>query len=157
MHLGPTALGSFIKKARELGYTVKIYAGFLFESDDAIRSGGSKIEGVRYTYPVTATSDEQQLTAFTERYKKTFLRAPENTAALAYDTGMLLDEALSKCAPRDHSCLISFFAALGEYRGLGGKITFRKDRSALRPYGLKEYKNGAFGWVERELKPLALP
>jgi branched-chain amino acid transport system substrate-binding protein len=154
VHLEPKALGTFVKKVRELGYQGKIYSRFLFESEDSIATGGNKIEGVRYTYPTPFSDNDQLVKTFTERYRKEFAHSPDSTAMFAYDTGKLLDQVLTTCAAHDHACLTSFFATLGAYNGIGGKVTFRKDRSALRPFGLKEYKNGAFTWIARELKPL---
>jgi ABC-type branched-subunit amino acid transport system substrate-binding protein len=108
------------------------------------------LEGVLYTYPVEASKGVKYET-FRKHYIDRFKVEPQTTSAIAFDGMQLLDQAITACATIDRSCITNYFAHRGTFDGLGGRVIFGTDRSALRPYGLKEFKQGEYRWVEREL------
>lgn len=152
MHVSAQKEGILIRQLRQQGYRGLIFAAFTFESDDVKNSGGSALEGVLYTYPVEALQGGDYK-KFREQYFERFKSEPQATSAIAFDGIQLLDRAITECKKGDNSrsCIADYFARLGTFNGLGGRVIFGSDRSALRPYGLKEFKGGTYHWVEKEL------
>lgn len=151
VHTGDTSEGLFIKQLRQAGYKGRITAGHSFESELVRGSGGAALEGVIYTYPVNEVSDPAKYEAFAAEYTKRFDAAPNSNAAIAYDAMLLLGEAIAKCGAGDRTCVLSFFAGLGRYRGLGGDLLIDHGRLPVRPYGLKQYVNGEYRWLTKQI------
>ena len=150
VHVSAEKEGMLIRQIREQGYRGLIFATFSFESDDVKNSGGAALEGVLYTYPVEA-SQGADYERFRKQYIERFKSEPQATSAIAFDGIRLLDRAITACDKGNRSCVSDYFAHIGTFNGLGGRVTFGLDRSALRPYGLKEFKGGTYRWVEKEL------
>jgi branched-chain amino acid transport system substrate-binding protein len=155
VHVSAETEGFLIKQIRELGYKGQIYATFTFESPDIKSAGGESLEGVRYTSPFQSETSSVAYESFKKLYLDTYHLEPPTTSAIAYDAIKLIDVALDECAVTDNNCIANYFANLGEYNGISGKVIFGKDRSAIRPYGLKEFKHGEYVWLERELIPIS--
>ena len=150
VHISAEKEGLLIRQIREQGYSGLIFATFSFEADEVKRSGGAALDGVLYTYPVDASQGaayEEFRTQYIERFKT----EPQATSAIAFDGVQLLDRAITACEKGGRSCVAEYFAQIGTFNGLGGRVIFGPDRSALRPYGLKEFRGGEYRWVEREL------
>ena len=143
--------GLLIRQLRELGYKGLIFGTFAFETEEVKTSGGAALEGVLYTYPALA-SEGPDYQDFRKLYVERFASNPQTTAAIAYDGIRLLDRALAQCGDKpDRLCIPKYFAGLGTFTGAGGKVIFGNDRSAIRPFGLKQVKDGSFVWIENEL------
>jgi branched-chain amino acid transport system substrate-binding protein len=152
VHLSEASLVSFIRQARQLGYKGEIYTVFVFENEAVRKAGGEILEGVRYTYPVESLKNSAQYVAFYKRYKERFGIEPTSTAAVAYDAVHFLDEAITKCENSDSACVLREVSKPQTWEGIAGKIILKGDRTALRPHGLKEFRQGEFRWVKRELE-----
>ena len=122
-----------------------------FESDEVRDTGGTAIEGVTYTYPINDPANEEAYQQFAAEYKSRFGVAPNNPAAMAYDSAIILDQAFTKCGTENRQCLLDYIAALGKYQGMGGVLYITKNRLPIRPFGIKEYSGGEFRWVTKDL------
>lgn len=152
IHVGEASVGTFIRQLRDLHYQGKIFATSIFESEEIKKTGGSSLSGTFYTYPVEDSSDPDAFALFAKKYRARFHQDPNINSAIAYDSAVLLNRAIQKCSVAHPACLIDFFRTLGEFRGAGGKVLFGPDRSALRPFGIKQYQNGKYVWIEKEIQ-----
>jgi branched-chain amino acid transport system substrate-binding protein len=154
VHQGEQQIGLFAKQLRQMGSEIPIYAVYVAESPATIAAGGAYTDGIHYTYPLNSSLNSASDTAFTARYAAAYGKDQFPTAStlFVYDGMMLLDRALSQCSATDISCIKNFFAHLGTYSGLSGTMMFNSDGSIVRPFGIKEIKNGQFVWVTQNVK-----
>lgn len=152
VHLSETSLVTFIRQVRQLGYQGEIYTVFVFENEAVRKAGGAILEGVRYTYPVESLKNSALYEEFYKRYKERFGIEPTSTAAVAYDAVHFLDEAITKCGNSDSACVLREVSKPQTWEGVAGKIILKGDRTALRPHGLKEFHQGEFRWLKRDLE-----
>lgn len=150
-HQGEESAVSLVKQIRQLGFKGDIFTSFTFENDAVRKSGGSFLDGVKYVYPINASTDSTELETFEKRFQEKFGTSPNANALMAYDGIILVDRAVTKCGVKNSECVKDFFATMGDSRGLAGDVHFEKNGGALRPYGLKQYKDGKFEWVEKHI------
>ena len=154
VHISATSSGHFIKQLRNAGYKGAIYSTFTIETEDSRVSGGSALNGVVYTYPSFDAAGDLKFQEFATRYKSRFGVEANNSAAVAFDAGMLIGKAAQKCGANNADCILGEFSRPGRYDGVGGALIIDKGRLPLRPYGLKQLKDGSSQWIVRELSPV---
>lgn len=151
VHQGESSTGLFVKALRAIGYTKPVYGPFTVESEAALRSGGSAMDGIRYTYNFNNAEGSEQKQLFERRYRRRFKRIPSAHAFIVYDAMMQFDKALDSCETGNAQCILNYFKILGLENGISGEIVHGQDGGALRPYGIKQIRNGNFEWVVRKI------
>lgn len=144
VHQGDTAIGIFLKQLYNAGYKGKIYSVFSLENLPLESAENPWLEGVIYTFPTEVTTKSAELQSFNKTYKAAYGNIPGATSKIAYDALQVLDQAIQKCGGMNNLCINKYFRALNEYEGLSGSVSLFSDGSAIRPFGLKTYKNGQF-------------
>ena len=89
--LAPHTKASFLKQIKELGFMGKILSAADIQDDSVLKSFGSLMDGVIYTYPVVNVGQE----AFRAAYRTKYNADPQGPAAVnAYDAVRIIAEAL---------------------------------------------------------------
>ncbi len=152
IHQAEFQIGLFAKQIKELGYSIPIYGMYATEAPSVIKSGGEALEGLIYTFPYNSAEESDKKKEFEKRYLEKYGKVPTATSHFAYDGIILIDKALDNCDVKDTNCIKSFFANLGEYNGISGRMIFREDGSLTREFGIKKIENGEFIWVTKEIE-----
>src|SRR3989338_6103543 len=151
VHQGEEQAGLFAKQFRQLNSTIPLYGMYGTESQNVITAGGAAVEGMRYTYPVNSADESAQKGTFEKRYIAKFNVSPTATSFFVYDGIMLIDKALDVCSATDGACVEKFLKQYGPYEGLSGKMEIQADGKNVRPFGIKEIKNGEFVWITKTI------
>jgi len=154
IHQGEKQIGIFAKQIRQLGYDTQIYSYYAIEGESVVNAGGVALENIIYTYPYNSKEDSIEKEEFETRYAEKFGedKIPSATSFFVYDGMMLLDEALDSCQSKDSECIADYFKNYGYYNGVSGDLTFEKDGSIIRPFGIKKIENGEFVWLLKEIE-----
>jgi len=154
IHQGDSTIGTFLRQLKAGGFKGQVFSVYTLENLPLKDSNPNWLNGVKYTFPSESTKFALEIENFNEEYRKEFNTPIGVTSKIAYDALQVLDIAITKCKGMDNVCINKFLRSLSNYQGLSGEVTIYPDGSAIRPHGLKEFRDGKFIWLEKSLPVL---
>ncbi|MCL5045634.1 MAG: ABC transporter substrate-binding protein [Actinobacteria bacterium] len=144
-------VGIIAKQAKAKGIKAPITGGDGFDSDDLVKIGGSAVEGVYFSNHYSPEAKNPVATAFIDAYKKEYKtdNAPDALAALAYDAGLMLFDAIKKAGSADPVKIKEAINATKDLQAVSGKISLDKDRNPIKPAVIITIKGGKQAYVEQ--------
>ena len=79
---------------------------------------------------------------FVTKYKKAYNESPDALAALGYDAGMLLFDAIKRAKSVEGAKIRGALAATKDFPGVTGVISIDKDRNARKSAVILAVENG---------------
>ena len=79
-----------------------------------------------------------------EAFEAAYGALPNFHAALAYDSMMLLADAIERAGSTDSEAIRTALAATADFPGLTGSITFTPSGDAVKGYRMLRIQNGEF-------------
>lgn len=135
------------RQIRKMGWDVKKYAPSSVFSDNLLKLGGEAVEGL-VTNTFFALSDpDPAVQGFIKEFQKRAGRNPNLHAACAYDSALILAEAIKK-AGFDRKTIRETLAQTKNFPGITGSITFTPDGDVIRKYKVLVVENGQ--WVVKK-------
>lgn len=135
------------RQIRKMGWNIKMYAPSSVFSDNLLKLGGDAVEGL-VTNTFFALSDpDPAVQAFIKEFQKRAGRNPNLHAACAYDSALILVEAIKK-AGFDRKAIRDALAETKNFPGITGSITFTPDGDVIRKYKVLMIENGE--WVVKK-------
>lgn len=139
-----TEIGLIAKQARELGITAPMLGGDGWDSEKTLEIGGDAVEGFYFSTHYAADSNSPKVQEFVKRYQKKYGSTPDAMAALGYDTGGLLVDALMRAGTTEGEPLRDAIAATRDYPGVTGSITIDEQRNARKDAVVLKIEGGRF-------------
>ncbi|AGC42547.1 receptor family ligand-binding protein [Myxococcus stipitatus DSM 14675] len=127
-----TDVGIIARQAREVGLKVPLLGGDGWDSDKLFELGGSALEGSYYSNHYSPGNPDPVLQSFLAKYKQSYGGVPDSVAALAYDAGRVLVEALKRAPNSSGPALRDAIAATKDFPGVAGRITLDANRDAVK-------------------------
>jgi branched-chain amino acid transport system substrate-binding protein len=144
-----TEVGLILKQARELGITVPFIGGDGWDSPKLVGIGGKALEGSYFSNHYSSDDTDPKVQAFVTRYQKLYKETPDSMAALGYDAGLILFDAIKRAPNSSHQALRDAIAQTKNFVGVTGKITIDANRNASKPAVILEIENGRYKFVKR--------
>lgn len=143
-----STVGMIAKQARAQGIKSTFLGGDGWDSEDLFKVGGDAVNGAYFTDHYSAKDTSKEVTTFIDSYKKKYNSTPDSMAALNYDAGKVLVESIKKAGKTDGESIKN---ALKSYSGtvVSGKITFDKNRDAVKAAVIINVKNNSFDFVKK--------
>ncbi|HET9220582.1 MAG TPA: ABC transporter substrate-binding protein [Terriglobia bacterium] len=143
-----TAVGLIARQAKKQGINVPLLGGDGWDSPKLTEIGGKDLDGAFFTnhYSVDDPSPEAQ--RFLAAYKARFNTVPDALGGLAYDSAMVLFEAIKRAGSTDGKAIRDEIARTKDHSGVTGKITLNSERNADKPAVVLEIKEGKFVYRE---------
>lgn len=146
--IGFKEMGFFMKQMGELGLSFNILTTGLFENPDIVKIAGRFAEKVYYTMPYFDINGNDKVVV---DFKKYFLelypgRQPAIEHALGYDTLKVLLNAMTNTQGSEEKVKENLYKTKN-FPGVAGSLTFDANGDVIKPYGIKQYKNGIFTWL----------
>lgn len=143
-----STVGMIAKQARAQGIKSTFLGGDGWDSADLFKVGGDAVNGAYFTDHYSAKDTSSEVTTFIDSYKKKYSTTPDSMAALNYDAGKVLIQSIKKAGKTDGESIKN---ALKNYSGtvVSGKITFDKDRNAVKAAVIINAKNNDFDFVKK--------
>jgi branched-chain amino acid transport system substrate-binding protein len=141
-----TDSGLITKQAREIGFDKLIVGANGLYKPQYIEIAGKASEGVYLTSAFVADNPDPRVQQFVRKYKEKYGMEPDMFAALGYDQGYVLKEAMEKAAekgPISRGNIRDAMAAT-HYKGITGTVTFNDKGDWVRSYLTVIVKNGRF-------------
>lgn len=129
-------------QARKLGITAPLLGGDGWDSAKLIEIGGKSIEGSFYSNHASPDDPSPAFQNFVTKYKDEYGPVPDALAAMGYDAGRVVFEALKKANSTDGPAVAKAIAATKDFPGATGLITIDANRDAVKSAVILEIKDG---------------
>ena len=136
-------VGLIVKQGREMGVTVPMAGGDGWDSAKLPEIAGKTSLNDTYFSSLYSAEDTSQLnTDFVAAYKKAYNEKPDVFAALAYDSAMLVVNAIKTANSTDTVKIKDAMAKTSGFNGVAGSVTFDPQHNPVKSAFIMEYKNG---------------
>lgn len=136
-------VGMIVKQAREMGLTVPMAGGDGWDSSKLPEIAGKTALNDTYFSSLYSAEDTSQLNKdFVAAYKKAYNEKPDVFAALAYDSAMLVVNAIKTANSTDTTKIKDAMAKTAGFNGVAGSVTFDAQHNPVKSAFIIEFKNG---------------
>jgi branched-chain amino acid transport system substrate-binding protein len=133
-----------VKQARNQGLTCAIIGSDSWGSQELLTLGGKDLEGAffstHYAQDIATPKAQKFISEFEAKYGK----KPDDVAALTYDAGMLLCNAVSQAGSLDRTKVRDALAQVTEFEGVTGKMAFKGKGDPVKSAVILQVQNGQF-------------
>ena len=138
--------GLIVKQAREMGLMMPIVGPTGLYSPKYMEIAGKAVENSYFLGVFVPTNPDPKVQEFVKKYKEKSGMEPDTFAALAYDQGYVLKDAMEKAAAKGNITRESLREAMAasSYKGITGTVTFDPKGDWVRPYLFVTVKEGKF-------------
>ncbi len=136
-------------QARQLGLNVPLLGGDGWESEKLTEIGKDAVEGHYFSthYHPDVGSDLSK--RFVDNYRKRWNgKNPDALAACAYDSALVLADAIKRAATTDGTKVRDALAATKDFKAVTGTITINAQRDASKAAVILQVKGGKFKYLE---------
>lgn len=128
-----TEAALIVKQARELNMTIPFIGGDGWDSAKLVEIGGQAMSNTFFSTAYTADDPDSIVQNFVTKYTGRYNEKPDAFAALGYDAGLILFDAIKRAGNTDGPALRDALKATRDVRGVTGSITIDADRNARKP------------------------
>jgi branched-chain amino acid transport system substrate-binding protein len=136
------------KQARELNMTMPLIGGDGWDSSKLIEIGGLAMNNAYFSTAYTADSPDSLVQSFVKRYRQANNESPDAMAALGYDAGLILFDAIRRAGSTEGAKIRDALAATKDFRGVTGMITIDSERNARKPVVIIACNDGKMTYRE---------
>ncbi|MBD7912824.1 MULTISPECIES: ABC transporter substrate-binding protein [Clostridium] len=138
-----------VKQARQLGITTPILGGDTWEAPEFIDIGQDAVEGtVLSTFFASEAPITEESKIFLDAYRKEYNKEPAAATALAYDSYLVILDAIKRANSADPVKIRDELAKTKDFPGAAGKITIDENNNAVKDAVLKVVKDGKFTYLD---------
>ena len=136
-------VGLIVKQAREMGINVPMAGGDGWDSAKLPEIAGKAALDNTFFSSLYSPDDTSDLNKnFVAEYKKAYNTNPDVFAALAYDSTLLVAEAIEKAGSADPVKIGEAMAKIAGFKGVSGEVTFNEEHNPIKSAVIIEHKDG---------------
>ncbi|MDD4050349.1 MAG: ABC transporter substrate-binding protein [candidate division Zixibacteria bacterium] len=143
-----TEAALIVKQARELNMTIPIVGGDGWDSAKLVEIGGESMNNTYFSTAYTADDPDSVVQNFVSKYTTRYSEKPDAFAALGYDAGLILFDAIKRAGGVEGAKIRDALAATRDFRGVTGTITIDRDRNARKPIVIIAVVDGRMTYKE---------
>lgn len=141
-------VGLIAKQARSQGITATLLGGDGWDSPDLYKIGGSAVNGAYFSSHYSQENNSQEAVKFRNEYKAKYDEEPDAYAALAYDAGTIVVNAIKK-AGSISGTKIDAAMMKTELSGVTDTIKFDENRDTVKSAVILKIENGKQMYVKK--------
>jgi len=135
-----------MRQASELGASFKVLGGDAMDNPEIVSIGGKTVEGFSFTtfaYAPEMPDMNAIARKFTENWAKAFPgKQPNALSAVAYDSYMLILDAIKRADSDEPEKITAALAATKDFPGVTGNTTINDTHDAEKSVGIMQIKDG---------------
>lgn len=136
-----------VQQAHRLGIKVPFLGSDSWGSQDLTKLCGQDCEGYYFSTHYSAESAAPVTKKFIQAYTAAYGKAPDDVAALTYDSVGLLKQAIVSAGKLDRQVIRDTMAKIPNYDGVTGKMQFREGSGdPIKSAVIVQIKDGKFVW-----------
>ena len=137
-------VGMIVKQAREMGLNVPMAGGDGWDSAKLPEIASKAALNNTYFSSLYSPDDDSKLNKdFVAAYQKAYNEKPDVFAALAYDSALLVINAIKTANAVDTVKIKDAMAKTSGFNGVSGNVTFNAQHNPVKSAVIIEYKDGA--------------
>ena len=137
------------KQAKLLGIKVPLLGGDGWVGDSLIKVAGNALDGSFLSCHFSAEDKDPVVQGFVTKFKAKYNETPDDMAALGYDSGIILAEAIKRAGTTEGEKLKAAIAATKDHKGVTGVITLDAQRNATKPAVILGIVEQKFQFIEK--------
>jgi branched-chain amino acid transport system substrate-binding protein len=134
-------------QVRKANVTIPLIGGDGWDSAELAKIGGQAVEGSYFCNHYAPDQGSPEVNDFVAKYKTAHKDTPDALAALGYDAGKLLADALKRAKSTGGKDLAAAINATKGFKGVTGVITIDEERNAKKPLVIVQVKGGLPSFV----------
>ena len=136
-------VGMIVKQARELGMTMPMAGGDGWDSAKLPEIAGAGSLNNTYFSSLYSPEDASDINKnFVAAYEKAYGQKPDVFAALAYDSALLVAQAVKDAGSEDPAKISEAMAKINGFNGVSGSVTFDAQHNPVKSAVILEYVDG---------------
>jgi branched-chain amino acid transport system substrate-binding protein len=128
-----TEAALIVKQARELNIQVPFVGGDGWDSIKLVEIGGLAMNNCYFSTAYSAEDPDSVVQNFARKYISRYNEVPDALAALGYDAGGILFDAIRRAGSTEGAKIRDALAVTKGFRGVTGTIAIDADRNARKP------------------------
>jgi branched-chain amino acid transport system substrate-binding protein len=135
------------QQARRLGIDAQLVGSDAWSSPEIIKLGGADINDSYFCNHYSTEIATPVAQKFVSDYKAKYGMAPDDVAALTYDSFGLLTQAIKEAGKLDRQAIRDALAKIQKYDGVTGTMQFAGSGDPIKSAVILQIKGGQFVWV----------
>jgi branched-chain amino acid transport system substrate-binding protein len=141
--VSPDDAGVIIKKARELGLTFPIMGSDEWKNSNIVEiAGATALNNTFYTDHFSTEDTDRFVQEFAEAFQAKYNKIPDASAALGFDSVLLLADSIKFAEDKDRTRLMETLASTNGIELITGYYYLGDYHNPLKPGVIFEFKNG---------------
>jgi branched-chain amino acid transport system substrate-binding protein len=137
-------VGMIVKQGREMGLTIPMAGGDGWDSAKLPEIAGKEALNNTFFSSLYSPDDDSKLNKdFVAEYQKAYNARPDVFAALAYDSALLVAEAIKSANSTEPGKIAEAMAKIKGFNGVSGSVTFNEQHNPVKSAVIIEHKGGA--------------
>jgi len=141
-------VGNIAKQARAIDIKVPLLGGDGWDSAELFKVGGTAVNNCYISDHYSADDTSKLVVAFQKEYKAKYNLKADAMAVLNYDAAKIMVEAI-KAAGKTDGPSIKEALAKTNLEVVSGKVSFNKNRDAIKGIVILKVDNGKFNFVKK--------
>ena len=133
-----------VQQAHMIGLNVPIIGSDSWGFSDLLTLGGADMEGLMFTTHYAPDIATPVARRFIDAYRQRYGSAPDDVAALTYDSFQLLFLALQQAGRVDREAVRNALASIQRYEGVTGTMQFKGTGDPIKSAVVIQIKDGQF-------------
>jgi branched-chain amino acid transport system substrate-binding protein len=142
-------VGLILRQARELGLNATLLGGDGWDSPRLVEVAGAAADGSHFSTHFASDADAPLVKHFVQEFTSTFGYDPDGFAAMGYESGRLLIDALGRASTLDPAGVQKALSETKKVEGLSGEIVMGADREPQKPAFIMKVAQGKFKYETR--------
>jgi branched-chain amino acid transport system substrate-binding protein len=134
-----------VMEVKNMGWDVEIVVPGFSSTDELIDLGGESVEGILSTTQFIIEDSDSDFHAFAQEFQEKAGFGPDEMTASAYDSVMILADAMEKADSLDRSSIRDSLAKTDGFQSLSGPVRFSENGSVEKIYKIIKVENAQ--WV----------
>lgn len=136
-------VGMIIKQARELDIDVPIMGADGWDSPELVSlAGADNLSNCYFTNHYSVEDPDERIQNFVKAYKEKHNSAPDAFAALGYDAGYLMAEAIKQAGEADPEKIRQALEDIKDFEGVTGKLSFDEKHNPIKEVSIIQIVDG---------------
>ena len=150
-----TEVGLIARQKQSLGVGSVLLGGDGWDSPRLTEIAGPAADGAYFSNHYSPEDPSPATARFVAAYRRHYGELPDSVAALSYDAGRLVAEAIRRAGEATGPRIREALAATKDFRGATGDLSFDLERNPVKPVTVLRIEGGRYRFVEKiEPKPI---
>lgn len=144
-----TEVGLIARQKKSLGVGGTLLGGDGWDSPRLTEIAGEAADGAYFSNHYSPEDPSPATARFVSAYRQRYHEAPDSVAALSYDAGRLIADAIRRAGEASGPRIREALAATRNFPGVTGDLSFDLDRNPIKSITILKIERGHYRFVQK--------